>query len=61
MNSRWIRRASLTLRSAVVVAALLSMAWLCLPQPPPLNPTSYSQRVFARDGQILRVTLSADE
>ena len=45
----------------VVVLALLGGGWLFLPEPPPLDGVSYSQRVLDRDGRLLRVTLSADE
>jgi penicillin-binding protein 1C len=47
--------------AAILVLALLGSVWLFLPQPPPLDGVSWSQRVLDRDGRLLRVTLSADE
>ena len=47
--------------AAVLVLALFGAGWFCLPEPPPLDGVSFSQRVLDRDGRLLRVTLSADE
>jgi penicillin-binding protein 1C len=43
------------------IGVLLGLAWLCLPAPPPIEGVSYSQRVRDRDGNLIRVTLSADD
>lgn len=47
--------------AVVVLFVLLGAGWIFLPSPPPLDGVSYSQRVFDRDGRLLRMTLSADE
>ena len=54
---RWRR----LLFAAVLVLALFGAGWMFLPEPPPLDGVSFSQRVLDRDGRLLRVTLSADE
>src|SRR5690349_19686293 len=45
----------------LVIIAILGGIWLCLPKPPLMDDISFSRRVFDRDGQQLRMTLSRDE
>jgi penicillin-binding protein 1C len=59
---RWMmKKLRLPLAAIGVFAALLGVAWLFLPKPPPLEGVSFSQRILDRDGRLLRLTLSADE
>ncbi|HKP04156.1 MAG TPA: penicillin-binding protein 1C [Chthoniobacterales bacterium] len=53
-RNRWIRRAVFF---TMVVAAL----WLALPKPPLLEGIDFSTRVRDRNGNVLRVTLTADQ
>jgi penicillin-binding protein 1C len=61
VKARVIRFARFCGWFGVVVALGLAIPWWSLPQPPLLSPPSYSQRVLARDGALLRVTLTPDE
>jgi penicillin-binding protein 1C len=54
VRNRWIRGAVF---SAMVVAAV----WLALPKPPLLEGIDFSARVRDRNGNVLRVTLTADQ
>ena len=54
VRNRWIRGAVF---SAMVVAAV----WLALPKPPLLEGIDFSSRVRDRNGNVLRVTLTADQ
>ncbi|HEY8834427.1 MAG TPA: transglycosylase domain-containing protein, partial [Chthoniobacterales bacterium] len=40
---------------------LLAAIWLALPKPPLLQGVDFSQRVRDRNGNVLRVTLTADQ
>src|SRR6476620_9910226 len=51
---RWIR-------SAVFVSLVLAAIWLALPKPPLLEGIDFSTRVRDRNGEVLRVTLTADQ
>jgi len=44
-----------------VFALVISILWYRLPEPPPLEDVSYSQEVFDRDHNLLRMTLTPDE
>src|SRR4030081_306459 len=52
--NRWLRR-------AIYVLMGLAAIWLALPKPPLLEGIDFSQRVRDRNGNILRVTLTADQ
>jgi penicillin-binding protein 1C len=52
--NRWLRR---TIYFLMGVAAI----WLALPKPPLLEGIDFSQRVRDRNGNVLRVTLTADQ
>ncbi|MFZ1220936.1 MAG: penicillin-binding protein 1C, partial [Chthoniobacterales bacterium] len=54
IRNRWIRRAVF---AGLIVAAI----WLALPKPPLLQGIDFSTRVRARNGEVLRVTLTADQ
>src|SRR3954468_8813892 len=54
VRNRWIRGAVF---SAMVAAAV----WLALPKPPLLEGIDFSTRVRDRNGNVLRVTLTADQ
>jgi membrane carboxypeptidase/penicillin-binding protein PbpC len=60
MKARLRRLAKTSLYFATFMAAL-GIGWFSLPKPPSLSVPSYSQRVLARDGKLLRITLSSDE
>jgi penicillin-binding protein 1C len=51
---RWIR-------SGVFVSLVLAAIWLALPKPPLLEGIDFSTRMRDRNGEILRVTLTADQ
>src|SRR2546423_13025618 len=53
-RNRWIRR-------GVFFAMLVAAVWLALPKPPLLDGIDFSTRVRDRNGNILRVTLTADQ
>jgi len=53
-RNRWIRR-------GVFLAMVLATAWLALPKPPLLEGIDFSTRVRDRNGNVLRVTLTADQ
>src|SRR5438477_5198634 len=53
-RNRWIR-------GAIFFAMLLAAVWLALPKPPLLEGIDFSQRVRDRNGNVLRVTLTADQ
>src|SRR3982750_488824 len=53
-GKRWIRR-------GVFFAMVLAAAWLALPKPPLLEGIDFSTRVRDRNGNVLRVTLTADQ
>jgi penicillin-binding protein 1C len=53
-RNRWIRRVFFF---AMIVAAV----WLALPKPPLLDGVDFSTRVRDRNGNVLRVTLTADQ
>src|SRR3989442_8924500 len=48
-------------RSLAVLGMTAYGIWLCLPKPPLLDGIPFSQVVRDRDGNVLRVTLSADQ
>ncbi|HYR21823.1 MAG TPA: penicillin-binding protein 1C [Chthoniobacterales bacterium] len=50
-----------TLRSLLLICALISVVWLLLPKPPLLDGISFSQVVRDRNGKLLRVALSSDQ
>ena len=54
MRNRWTRR-------AIFVAMALASIWLALPKPPLLEGIDFSTRVRDRNGNVLRVTLTADQ
>ena len=58
LRSRWFKK---TLRAALMISASAILLWLALPKPPLLDGISFSQVVRDRDGNLLRVTLSADQ
>jgi penicillin-binding protein 1C len=49
------------LRAAMFVALVLAAIWLALPKPPLLEGIDFSTRVRDRNGNVLRVTLTADQ
>jgi len=49
------------LRPLLVIGASLVAIWLALPKPPLLDGVSFSKCVRDRNGQLLRVTLTADQ
>ena len=49
------------LRMFVAVAELITAVWLTLPKPALLDGISFSQCVRDRNGQLLRITLTADQ
>src|SRR5207237_4296605 len=49
------------LRAAMVVALVLTAIWLALPKPPLVEGIDFSTSVRDRNGNILRVTLTADQ
>ena len=53
-RNRWIRR-------GIFFAMLFAAVWLALPKPPLLEGIDFSQRVRDRNGNVLRVTLTADQ
>lgn len=53
-RNRWIRR-------IVFVAMPVAAVWLALPKPPLLEGLDFSTRVRDRNGNVLRVTLTADQ
>src|SRR2546423_14904992 len=53
-RNRWIRR-------GVFFAMVLATAWLALPKPPLLEGIDFSTRIRDRNGNVLRVTLTADQ
>lgn len=55
---RWLR-AAVCIGAALVTVA--SVAWLFLSKPVLLDGISFSQQVYDRNGNLLRVTLTADE
>lgn len=52
--NRWLRR-------AIYLLMALAAVWLALPKPPLLQGIDFSQRVRDRNGNVLRVTLTADQ
>ena len=48
-------------RNLLVCAAVVVAIWLLLPRPPLLDGVSFSQSVRDRNGELLRVTLTADQ
>jgi len=48
-------------RSAIFFAMMLAAIWLALPKPPLLEGVDFSTRVRDRNGNVLRVTLTADQ
>src|SRR3954470_14694222 len=49
------------LRGAIFFAMALAAVWLALPKPPLLEGIDFSTRVRDRNGEVLRVTLTADQ
>src|SRR6266446_5073537 len=49
------------LRRAIFAAMVLAAIWLALPKPPLLDGIDFSTRVRDRNGNVLRVTLTADQ
>src|SRR6476646_4297912 len=58
LRSRWFKK---TIRGAFMISACATLLWLALPKPPLLEGISFSQCVRDRDGNLLRLTLSADQ
>src|SRR5437773_10836299 len=58
LRSRWFKK---TLRVTVMAGSCGMLIWLMLPKPPLLDGIPFSQVVRDRDGNALRVTLSADQ
>ncbi len=56
----WTKLASRARHPAIAVA-LVVLAWLCLPKPPLLENVAFSQRVFDRSHNLLRMTLTTDQ
>jgi penicillin-binding protein 1C len=56
-----IRNPRSAFRNALLVCAVVWAGWLALPKPPLLDGISFSQCVRDRNGNLLRVTLSADQ
>ena len=54
MRAVWLRR-------LVFVGLILAAIWLALPKPPLLEGIDFSTRVRDRSGNVLRVTLTADQ
>lgn len=54
VRKRWMR-------SAIFLAMALAAIWLALPKPPLLQGVDFSQRIRDRNGNVLRVTLTADQ
>ena len=54
MRAVWLRR-------IVFAGLVLAAAWLTLPKPPLLEGIDFSTRVRDRNGNVLRVTLTADQ
>jgi penicillin-binding protein 1C len=54
MTAKWLRR-------LVFVSLVLAAIWLALPKPPLLEGIDFSTRVRDRNGNVLRVTLTADQ
>ena len=54
MRKRWTR-------SATFLAMVLAAIWIALPKPPSLQGVDFSTRVRDRNGNVLRVTLTADQ
>lgn len=54
VRKRWIRGATFT-------AMILAAVWLALPKPALLEGIDFSQRIRDRNGNLLRVTLTADQ
>lgn len=61
VRSPKIRNLRGALRNGIVFCAVIAAVWLALPKPPLLEGISFSQSVRARNGKLLRVTLSADQ
>jgi penicillin-binding protein 1C len=61
MRARLLNAGRIAAWIAPMLCILLGCCWYLLPEPPPLPAVSYSQRVVARDGSLLRLTLSADD
>src|SRR3954464_15499277 len=49
------------LRGLIFVALTLAAIWLALPKPPLLEGIDFSTRIRDRNGEVLRVTLTADQ
>lgn len=56
-----IRNPRSAIRNLSISAAIIVVAWLFLPKPPLLDGVSFSQSVRDRNGELLRVTLTADQ
>lgn len=54
IRNSWLRR-------LVFLAMVLAAVWLALPKPPLLEGIDFSTRVRDREGNVLRVTLTADQ
>ena len=54
IGNRWVRRGAF-------LAMALAAVWLALPKPPLLDGIDFSTRVRDRNGNVLRVTLTADQ
>lgn len=55
------RRWKIVLRALLALVVALCAGWLLLPKPPLLDDVAFSQQVFDRHHQLLRVTLTSDE
>ena len=51
----------IALRVLLALFAVFAVGWLFLPKPPLLDDVAFSQQVFDRHHQLLRVTLTSDE
>src|SRR5437773_12568599 len=61
MTAHMAGRYTKTLIAFSFLSACVVSAWLALPKPPLLGGISFSQCVRARNGKLLRVTLTADQ
>ena len=56
-----IRNPKSAFRNLLLFGAIIVVVWLLLPKPPLLDGVSFSQSVQDRNGELLRITLTADQ